>query len=146
MVLKIMKQLNHFSKLIRLQHCDPAGVVFTPQYFNLLIEVVEDWFAKSIQLPIPVLLKDFKLATPILKLETRFLKVSYLGDTINFEVEILKLRSKSLELQIIGYVKKEKRLSCQILYGCASLEKVKLSAWPERIQKKLDRIYLEQNE
>ena len=32
------------DKLIRFHHCDPAGIVFYPQYFVLFNELVEDWF------------------------------------------------------------------------------------------------------
>ena len=30
------------DKLIRFHHCDPAGIVFYPQYFVLFNELVED--------------------------------------------------------------------------------------------------------
>jgi len=32
------------QKLVRFQHCDPAGIVFYPQYFVLFHELIEDWF------------------------------------------------------------------------------------------------------
>ena len=33
------------QKLIRFHHCDPAGIVFYPQYFYLLHEAQEDFLA-----------------------------------------------------------------------------------------------------
>ena len=41
-----MKAPHEFKsqKLIRFQHCDPAGIVFYPQYFVLFHELIEDWF------------------------------------------------------------------------------------------------------
>ena len=30
------------DKLIRFHHCDPAGIIFYPQYFILFNELVED--------------------------------------------------------------------------------------------------------
>ena len=32
------------EKLIRFQHCDPAGLLFYPKAFELVGEVIEDWF------------------------------------------------------------------------------------------------------
>lgn len=32
------------KKLIRFQHCDPAGLIFYPRVFELGGEVIEDWF------------------------------------------------------------------------------------------------------
>lgn len=36
-----MKFITH--KTVRFQHCDPAGIVFHPQFFVLLHEVQEDF-------------------------------------------------------------------------------------------------------
>ncbi|MCE9680901.1 acyl-CoA thioesterase [Halomonas alkalisoli] len=33
---------------VRFQHCDPAGIVFYPRYFEWLNSVVEDWFAEVV--------------------------------------------------------------------------------------------------
>lgn len=34
------------DKLIRFQHCDPAGLIFYPKAFELVGEVIEDWFTE----------------------------------------------------------------------------------------------------
>ena len=31
--------------LVRFQHCDPAGIVFYPRYFEMISQSVEEWFA-----------------------------------------------------------------------------------------------------
>ena len=37
--------------LIRFQHCDPAGIVFYPRFFEFTNQVVEDWFEEELGLP-----------------------------------------------------------------------------------------------
>lgn len=37
------------TKLVRFQHCDPAGIVFYPQYFVLFHELIEDWFNEGLR-------------------------------------------------------------------------------------------------
>lgn len=34
------------EKLIRFQHCDPAGLIFYPKVFEIGGEVIEDWFTE----------------------------------------------------------------------------------------------------
>ena len=38
------------EQLIRFSHCDPAGIVFFPQYFVLFNGHVEDWFDDGLAL------------------------------------------------------------------------------------------------
>jgi 4-hydroxybenzoyl-CoA thioesterase len=38
------------EKRVRFHHCDPAGIVFYPQYFVLFHELMEDWFREGLGL------------------------------------------------------------------------------------------------
>jgi 4-hydroxybenzoyl-CoA thioesterase len=33
---------------IRFQHTDPAGIVFYPRYFEILGQIIEDWFSHDL--------------------------------------------------------------------------------------------------
>ena len=33
---------------IRFSHCDPAGIVFYPQYFVLFVGLIEDWVTEGL--------------------------------------------------------------------------------------------------
>ena len=37
------------QRKVRFQHCDPAGIVFYPRYFEMINSVVEDWFEEVLQ-------------------------------------------------------------------------------------------------
>ena len=34
---------------VRFQHTDPAGIVFYPRYFEMINQVIEDWFAEKLR-------------------------------------------------------------------------------------------------
>ena len=36
---------------VRFRHCDPAGIVFYPRYFEMINDFVEEWFDKGMGLP-----------------------------------------------------------------------------------------------
>ena len=53
------------DKQIRFHHCDPAGIVFYPQYFVLMNELVEDWFDRRLGIPFSDLHRDDRLGVPM---------------------------------------------------------------------------------
>lgn len=81
-------------KLIRFQHCDPAGIVFYPQYFHLLHEVQED-FLTHIGFPEHELIgQGFGL--PIVDLKTRFTGMCRHGDCITIALSLGRVGEASL--------------------------------------------------
>jgi len=41
------------DQLIRFSHCDPAGIVYFPRFFDLAHSTMEDWFADGLGQPLP---------------------------------------------------------------------------------------------
>ena len=39
---------NQGEVLVQFAHCDPAGIVFYARYFEIINEVVEDWFEDAL--------------------------------------------------------------------------------------------------
>lgn len=81
-------------KLIRFQHCDPAGIVFYPQYFHLLHEVQEDFLA-HIGCPEHQLIgQGFGL--PIVDLKTRFAGMCRHGERVEISLSLSRVGQASL--------------------------------------------------
>ena len=36
------------TRKVRFEHCDPAGIVFYPRYFEMINGTVEDWFEEDL--------------------------------------------------------------------------------------------------
>jgi 4-hydroxybenzoyl-CoA thioesterase len=126
------------SKRIRIQHCDPAGLVFTPQYFNLCIEVLEDWF-EDLDYGYTKMIRAESSGTPAMKITAKFHKTSILGDTLDFSLSVMQLRSKSALLSIKASCNKEKRCQMEFLYGFAQLKEKGLQAWPVDLAEKMSK-------
>ena len=82
------------SKKIRFHHCDPAGIVFYPQFFYLLHEVQEDFLAH-------VGFAEHHMITagmgvPIVDLKTEFLGMCRNGDDINIHLSLSKVGNSSI--------------------------------------------------
>ncbi len=111
------------EKLIRLQHCDPAGIVFYPQYFLLFNELVEDWFNEGIGIDFADLhLKD-NLGIPLAHVEADFLAPSRQGERLLMRLAVKKLGNSSLTLAISVHSKTgEERVRATLIIVQASLE------------------------
>ena len=83
------------EKQIRFQHCDPAGIVFYPQYFYLLSEAMEDFMAATGK-PQHESINVKKRGWPIVKLEAAFVGMSRYGDIVWIDVGIRRIGGASL--------------------------------------------------
>ncbi len=95
-----MKFVN--PKRIRFQHCDPAGIVFYPQYYILLHETQEDFFL-HIGYSLNHII-DEGSGVPIVDMKTQFCGMCRLGDEVEIELSISKLGGSSvcMEYEIFG--------------------------------------------
>ncbi|MEO8387686.1 MAG: thioesterase family protein [Polaromonas sp.] len=84
-------------KQVRFHHCDPAGIVFYPQYFYLLHEVQEDFLA-HIGFPEHVLIAG-GMGVPIVDLKVEFLGMCRHGDSLTITLELTRLGNASLGMQ-----------------------------------------------
>ncbi|MDX1959500.1 MAG: acyl-CoA thioesterase [Leptospiraceae bacterium] len=125
------------NKLIRFQHCDPAGVVFTPQYFNLFTEVIEDWFSSALLYDFNRMVLKDKNGIPVMQILAKFHNPSYLGEELEFQLTILRLREKSVSIKIIAQNSIEKKCSAKFLIGFASLKTQSRISWDSILKEKM---------
>jgi 4-hydroxybenzoyl-CoA thioesterase len=85
------------EKQVRFHHCDPAGIVFYPQFFYLLHEVQEDFLA-HIGFPEHVLIRA-GTGLPIVDLKTQFLGMCRHGDHLKLSLEITRVGNASIGMQ-----------------------------------------------
>ncbi|MDN7131909.1 acyl-CoA thioesterase [Halomonas sp. MC140] len=104
------------QRKVRFQHCDPAGIVFYPRYFELINSVVEDWFEEVVQHDFNQLHIESGTGVPTAAIDTQFHAPSRLGELLNFEVTVQAIGRSSLDLKIVAYCGEQKRLtSCSTL-------------------------------
>lgn len=84
-------------KQIRFHHCDPAGIVFYPQFFYLLHEAQEDFLA-HIGFPQHLLIQR-GFGVPIVDLKTEFVGMCRYGDEITISLGLSRLGNSSIGMQ-----------------------------------------------
>ncbi|EIE02604.1 acyl-CoA thioesterase [Leptospira licerasiae] len=126
------------NKIIRMQHCDPGGVVFTPQYFNLFVEAIEDWFREGIGFGFPQMVSSNHQGIPAMKIIAKFYKPSKLGDILEFRVKLKRLRRQNILINVEAICNEERRCSGDFLHGFASLASLSLTDWPQDVHRRLE--------
>jgi 4-hydroxybenzoyl-CoA thioesterase len=84
-------------KQVRFHHCDPAGIVFYPQYFYLLHETQEDFLA-HIGHPEHGLIAS-GVGVPIVDLKSEFLGMCRYGDEIDISLGLTRIGNASIGMR-----------------------------------------------
>ena len=85
---------------IRFAHCDPAGIVFFPQYLVMISHLVEDWVDDALRVPYAELVGRRRTGMPTVSLQCEFSAISRMGDEVRLGLRVERLGGKSLTLQI----------------------------------------------
>ena len=95
-------QTSLFSRerLIRFSDCDPAGIVFYPQYFVMFNGLVEDWFNEGLEVGYRRTVIERRIGLPTVRLEADFTAVSAMGDRVVLSLGVERLGGSSLTLQL----------------------------------------------
>lgn len=123
---------------IRFAHCDPAGIVFYPRYFELINGVVEDWCAQGLDMSFHEMHIVQGIGLPTVHIETDFVKTSRMGDELIAELRVLRLGRASLTVEIIMKdAQNELRLKAQLVLVLAKVDEQRAIALPANLREKM---------
>ena len=94
---------------IRFAHCDPAGIVFHPQYFTIFNGVVEDFFHQVVGVPFMELRKR-GMGMPVVGIRCDFTGASRPGDDCLAQLRIEKLGRSSIRMAMLLSCRGEERV------------------------------------
>lgn len=122
---------------IRFAHCDPAGIVFFPRYFEMVNQVVEDWFAGPLGCSFKALHLDQGMGVPTARFETEFRKPSRLEEVLRFSLEVERVGRSSCILQIQARCEGELRASFRQTLVFIDLAAMASRAWPADLRARI---------
>jgi 4-hydroxybenzoyl-CoA thioesterase len=88
------------ERQIRFSDCDPAGMVFYPQYFVMLNDLVEDWVDNALGLGYRRIIIDRQVGMPTVRVEADFRAPSHMGDAVMLSLAVERLGGRSLTLNL----------------------------------------------
>jgi 4-hydroxybenzoyl-CoA thioesterase len=82
------------------QHCDPAGIVFYPRYFEMLNATIEAWFETRLRLGFAEIHGPMRRSVPTRRLEADFSAPARLGDVLDFSLSPRRIGGSSCDLRL----------------------------------------------
>ncbi len=122
---------------IRFAHCDMAGIVFYPRYFEMFNLVVEEWFEKVIGIGFYQLHATERIGIPVVRMENDFKAMSRLEDVLDFTLSVNRLGDSSMNIIIQAVCDQEIRCAADMTIVCVDLDSAKKQSWPEAIRSKI---------
>jgi 4-hydroxybenzoyl-CoA thioesterase len=110
------------TRIVRFADCDPAGIVFFPQYLVMLNTLAEEWFDQGLHIPYAGLIGARRTGLPTVRLEVDFTAISRHGDTLRQRLSVAKLGRSSMTLAVEFLGDTELRLRARQVLVCTSLD------------------------
>lgn len=127
------------EKQIRFHHCDPAGIVFYPQYFVLFHELLEDWFDHGIGVHYASFVSKERRGLPTAHIECDFKIPSKIGDIVQMRLSVVRLGTSSITLDVSVHAGDEVRLTAKQVLVLISLEDGRVLPIPTDLKKAMSR-------
>ncbi|MEX6724009.1 acyl-CoA thioesterase [Parapedomonas caeni] len=127
------------ERLVRFRDCDPAGIVFYPRYFEMVNDVVEDWFREALGYDFHHIHVELKLGTPTVHLEVLFKRPSMIGDMLTFWLTVADLGNSSVRVRIHARCGDELRFSVTPTLVHTDMRRVPPGSlpWPEAVRARM---------
>ncbi|HEY4080248.1 MAG TPA: thioesterase family protein [Burkholderiaceae bacterium] len=123
---------------VRFGHCDPAGIVFYPRYFEMVNALIEDWFTQGLGVNYAELLGPRRIGVPTVSLNSEFKRVSRMGDTLTQTIAVKNLGRTSVTLAIKFSGEDGLRAAFEQVLVCTDLNTHKPQPFPADLRAALE--------
>ena len=134
MTTKIIDNTFYSERLVRFSYCDPAGIVFFPQYFIMFNGLVEDWFNQGLGLDYANYITAHRLGFPVVSLSCDFISPSRIGEKITLGLKLERIGKSSLKLGVTCDYKGEQRVRATLTLVAMDLDKSKAVPVPDDLR------------
>jgi len=132
-----MAQTFRTERKIRFSHCDPAGIVYFVNFFDMVSGAVEDWFGEAIGWTFNDMHIHRRVGFPIVNTGCEFFRPCHLGDVLTLELEIAKLGRSSIEFGVTGRVLGDEKFRARHKVALMSLDTQRALPIPDELRAKM---------
>ncbi len=119
---------------VRFSHCDPAGIVYFPHYFDMFNGLIEDWYGQELGFDYAALITGSKYGFPFVHIECDFKVPSRIGEVIDLTLLVEHIGRSSLAIAIICHRDGVERLRARMVTAMISLETSKVVPLPQALR------------
>jgi|ERR1700691_2355621 4-hydroxybenzoyl-CoA thioesterase len=123
---------------IRFSHCDAAGIVYFPHYFDMFNGVIEDWYKEELGYDYAELVMEGRYGFPFVHIECDFKIPSRMGEVIDLTLLVERIGRSSLSILIVCHRDGLERLRARMTTAMMSLESRKPVPMPEALRNAIE--------
>lgn len=120
---------------IEFNHCDPAGIVFYPRYFEMTNSVVENFFGREIGYSFARIVAE-GCGVPTVRIEVDFRAPSRLGDIIRIALTVVHLGTSSARVRQVSQCDGHVRFEAELTLVWVGRDG-RAAPWPSQIRERL---------
>ncbi|MGB8812562.1 MAG: acyl-CoA thioesterase [Paracoccaceae bacterium] len=127
-----------YTRLIPIEfnHCDPAGIVFYPRYFEMINSVIENFFADVLDASFADIHMQGGHGVPTVRIEANFKRPSRLGEKVMFSLNIKLIGRTSVTVLITAGDTQSPRLTADMTLVWMNLH-AGAEQWPDGIRSRM---------
>jgi 4-hydroxybenzoyl-CoA thioesterase len=126
------------SVSVRFSHCDPAGIVYFPHYFDMFNGLIEDWYTHELGFDYAELIMGSRYGFPFVHIECDFKVPSRIGEVIDLSLLVERIGRSSLGIVIVCHRGAIERLRARMTTAMMSLETGKAVPLPQALRDRIE--------
>jgi 4-hydroxybenzoyl-CoA thioesterase len=123
---------------VRFSHCDPAGIVYFPHYFDMFNGLIEDWYGEELGYDFAGLVMGSRYGFPFVHIECDFKVPSRMGDVIDLTLLVERIGRSSLGIAIVCHRDGVERLRARMVTAMMSLATHSAVPLPDDLRDRLE--------
>jgi 4-hydroxybenzoyl-CoA thioesterase len=123
---------------IRFSHCDPAGIVYFPHYFDMFNGLIEDWYGQELGYDYAELIVGGRYGFPFVHIECDFKIPSRIGEVIELTLLVERVGRSSVAIAIVCHRDNIVRLRAHMVTAMMSLETRKAVPLPQGLRDQIE--------
>ena len=125
------------TRPLRFGDCDPSGIAYFPSYLNILVGVLEDFFAE-LGFPWKTMIGERRIGVPTVRLDLTFSAPGFQGDALEFAIAVKRVGRSSLDLEHRVSANGKLLWSANHRVVATSLDTQQSLAWPDDLRAPLE--------
>jgi 4-hydroxybenzoyl-CoA thioesterase len=125
------------ERKIRFSHCDPAGIVYFVNFFDMVSGAVEDWFSEAFGYDAHSTFIRSRVGFPIVNTGCEFFRPCHLGDRLELALTIARLGRSSIEFSVTGSVAGDEKFRARHKVVLMSLDSQRALPIPDDLRAKI---------
>ena len=122
---------------IRFGHCDPAGIVYTPKFFDIFNVVIEEWYEDALRIDYYDLIRDQRIGLGYINAHADFFAPCMMGDVLDVAVAVERVVNSSCVLVLHAFKGNREALRGRFTIVTTNLITHKARPIPEKLRNAL---------